>query len=132
MTVLDPHPALLGRVHEEESAEGPVGLAADRLFRLLVEENHLAAGVDELRGRGEPREARSDHDHVCVVGHGPVLSACRRLRSASAGFVTSRWHRRRLMRQWYGRHQAPVSVEQAAPPVDQPLLLIGQILRQEE
>ena len=69
VAVPDPQPALLGGVDQEEAAEGPVGLAADGLFGLLVEQDHLAAGVDQLRGGGEPGEARSDHDHISVVRH---------------------------------------------------------------
>jgi hypothetical protein len=73
VAVLDAHPALLGRVHEEQAAERPVRLAAERLLRLLVEEDHLASRVDEFRGRRESRETRSDHDHICVVRHEQVL-----------------------------------------------------------
>ncbi len=72
--VLDPHPPLFGRVDEEQPAEGPVRLAADRLLGLLVEQDDLAARVDELGGGREAREPGPDHDHVCVVRHGePVL-----------------------------------------------------------
>ncbi|GGZ31953.1 hypothetical protein GCM10010343_69310 [Streptomyces avidinii] len=46
-----------------------MGLAADRLLRLLVEQDDLAARVDELGGGHEPREPGSDHDHVSVVRH---------------------------------------------------------------
>ncbi len=69
VAVLDPHPALLGRVDEEQSAEGPVRLAAEGLLGLLVEQDHPAARVDELRGGHQAREPRPDHDHVCVVRH---------------------------------------------------------------
>lgn len=68
--VLDPHPALFGRVHEEEPAEGPVRLAADGLLGLLVEKDHGASGVDQLGGGHQPGESRPDHDHISVVRHG--------------------------------------------------------------
>ena len=54
VAVLDPQPALLGRVDEEEAAEGPVRLAADGLLGLLVEQDDRAARVDELGGGREP------------------------------------------------------------------------------
>ncbi len=73
VAVLDAHPALLGRVDQEEAAEGPVGLASEGLLGLLVEEDHGAAGVDQLGGGDESGEAGPDDDHVSVVGHGPHL-----------------------------------------------------------
>ncbi|GDY41610.1 hypothetical protein SANT12839_024920 [Streptomyces antimycoticus] len=49
-----------------------MGLAAERLLGLLVEQDHLTAGVGQFGGGGEAREPRADHDHVRVVRHGVV------------------------------------------------------------
>jgi hypothetical protein len=70
---LDPvfhtHPALLGRVDQEEPAEGPPGLAAQARFGLLLENRHAPAGVDQL-GRGdETGQAGTDDDHIGLLGH---------------------------------------------------------------
>ena len=54
--VLDAHPALLGAVDEEEAAEAPEGLAAERLLALLVDEHDPLAAVGELGGGDEPGE----------------------------------------------------------------------------
>src|SRR5260370_891658 len=58
--VLDPLPAGLGRVAEEQPAEGPERLAADGGLRLLVHQDHLAARVGQLGGRDKPGQAGSD------------------------------------------------------------------------
>ena len=62
--VPDPHPALLGAVDEEQAAERPERLAAERLLRLLVDEDHAAPGRCQLRGGDEPGEAGPDDDGV--------------------------------------------------------------------
>ncbi len=67
--VADPHPALLGRVDQEEPAEGPVRLAAERPGGFLVEQDDAPSGVGEFGGGGQAREAGSDHDDVGVEGH---------------------------------------------------------------
>ena len=69
--VLDAHPALLGGVDQEETAERPERLAAEALLRLLVEQQHLLAGVGELGGGSQAGEAGSDDDDVCVHGRDP-------------------------------------------------------------
>ena len=51
-----------GAVDEEEAAERPERLAAERLLGLLVDEDHPPAGVRELGRRDEPGEARPDDD----------------------------------------------------------------------
>src|SRR4051812_48069672 len=59
---------LLGGVDEEQAAERPPGLAAQRGLRLLVEQDDLASGGGQL-GRGhEAGEAGPDDDRVCVHG----------------------------------------------------------------
>ena len=62
--VPDPQPPLLGAVDEEEAAERPERLAAERLLRLLVDEDHALPGGGELGGRDEAGEARADDDGV--------------------------------------------------------------------
>ena len=64
--VLDPHPALLGRVDEEQPAERPEGLPAEILLRLLIDQDDPPAGVEQLARRDQPGEARTHHDRVGV------------------------------------------------------------------
>ncbi len=83
----DPHPSLLRAADEEEPAEAPPGLAADRLLALLVDEHDAPSGVDELSGGDEPGQAGSDDDDVGLhgslpVGHG-TRRVCRGARPAS-------------------------------------------------
>jgi len=62
--VPDPHPALLRAVHEEQAAERPERLAAERLLRLLVDEDHVPPGRGQFRGGDEACEAGPDDDGV--------------------------------------------------------------------
>ena len=64
--VVDPHPALLGAVDEEQPAEGPERLAAQRCLGLLVDEDHPPPGVGQLGGGDEARQAGPDHDRIGV------------------------------------------------------------------
>ena len=64
--VADAEPSLLRRVHQEQSAQRPEGLPAERGFRLLLDDDHAAAGIGKLGGCREAREARSDHDGVGI------------------------------------------------------------------
>ena len=64
--VLDAHPALLGAVDEEQAAERPERLPAQRLLGLLVEQQHPPAGVRQLGSGGQPGEAGSHDDGVGV------------------------------------------------------------------
>jgi hypothetical protein len=57
---------LLWAVHEEESAERPERLAAERCFRLLFENDDAPAGVSCLRRGDETREARAHDDDIRV------------------------------------------------------------------
>ena len=78
--VLDPHPALLGGVDEEQPAQGPERLPAEVLPRLLVDDDHPLAGSDGFSGGDQAGEAGSDDDDV-GVGHGPIVrTRARRLR----------------------------------------------------
>ena len=67
--VLDAHPALLGAVDEHQPAQRPERLAAQVRLGLLVEQEHLLAGVGQLGGGHQPGQAAADHDHVGVVAH---------------------------------------------------------------
>lgn len=67
--VADAEAPLLRGVDEEETAEGPVGLAAQIGRALLVEQQHPAAGGGQLRGGDEPAEAGADDDDVRVHSH---------------------------------------------------------------
>jgi hypothetical protein len=61
---------LLGRVDQENAAERPESLAAQRLLGLLIEDDDLPARVDQL-GRGdEAGEPRPNDDRVGVVSQG--------------------------------------------------------------
>ena len=64
--VADAHAALLRRVDEEQSAERPERLPAERGLAFLIEDDHPPACIRKL-GRGhEAREPRADHDGVRV------------------------------------------------------------------
>ena len=60
--------ALLGAVDEEEPAERPPRLPAERRLGLLVEQDHPASRVGELGGGDETGQAGPDDDDV-GVGH---------------------------------------------------------------
>ena len=64
--VADAHAALLGRVDEEQSAERPERLPAERGLGFLIEDDDPPARVRKLGRRHETREPRADHDGVCV------------------------------------------------------------------
>ena len=70
----DPQSALLGGVDQEQPTEGPEGLAAQALLRLLVEQQHGTAGIGQLRGRDQAGQAGTDHDHI-RISHGHTLPA---------------------------------------------------------
>ena len=67
--VLDAHAALFGGVDQEQAAERPPGLAAERGGGLLLDEDHPLAGEHELGGGGQTGEAGSDHDGVSGFSH---------------------------------------------------------------
>jgi hypothetical protein len=66
--VAHPEPALLGRVDEEQPAEGPPGLPAEGLLGLLVEQDHPLPRIGQLRGGDQPGQPCPHHDDV-GVGH---------------------------------------------------------------
>ena len=68
--VADAHAPLLGAVDEEQAAERPEGLAAERILALLFEDDDLLAGVAELGRRDQPAQAAADDDDVCVSATG--------------------------------------------------------------
>ena len=98
--VLDAHPALLGGVDEEQAAERPERLAAERRLGLLVEQDHPPAGVGELGGGDQPGQPGPDDDDIGVgirIGHPRELTLARwasrfasnRLAAASKPFMNS-------------------------------------------
>ena len=60
--VVDASPALLGRVDEEQPAQRPEGLPAERGLRLLVEQQHAFAGGDQLRRGDQASQATAHND----------------------------------------------------------------------
>jgi hypothetical protein len=64
MGVVDAHPALLGGVDEEQPSEGPVGLAAGRALRFLVDDEDATTGIRQFGGGDEAGESGADYDHV--------------------------------------------------------------------
>ena len=95
--VLDAHPALLGRVDEEQPAERPPGLTAEVGLALLVEQQHPAAGVRGLGCGDQPGQTGSHHDDVGV--HAATLgradrAACTRPRPGVGAFSLA-WARHR-------------------------------------
>ena len=57
--------------HQEQTAERPVGLSAERAFRLLLDHDDAPARVGELGGRCQPGKAAPDDDHIRI--HGGIL-----------------------------------------------------------
>lgn len=64
---------LLEGVDEEEPAEGPLGLSAERGVGFLLEDPHVPSLRGEGRGGDEAGEARADDEDV-VVGHALEIS----------------------------------------------------------
>ena len=79
--VLDAHPALLGAVHEEQPAEAPERLPAERLLALLVEQQHPLPGVGHLGGSGQSGQAGAHDDHIGVHVRDPRTRAPRPFRT---------------------------------------------------
>ena len=77
--VVHPQPPLLRRVDQEQPAERPPGLSAERRLGLLLEEDHPLAGVGQLGGGHETGETGPHDDDVGlrVLGHRPDASARR-------------------------------------------------------
>jgi hypothetical protein len=88
MRIPDPKSPLLGRVHEEKPTKRPPGLSAQRLLRLLIDQDDLAAVVGKFSGGDQASQATTHHDHVGVQHWAgdqvvllPLSSARRSLRS---------------------------------------------------
>lgn len=64
----DPHPALLGGIHEEQSTQRPECLTTQSLFRFLVENDYMAAIRRELGCGDKTSEPRADYDCICFTG----------------------------------------------------------------
>jgi hypothetical protein len=67
--ILNAEPSLLGRVHQEESAERPKGLSAKALLAFLIDDDDAFAGICDLRRCDQPRQSTADHDYVCDLSH---------------------------------------------------------------
>src|SRR6185503_13848093 len=64
--IADAHAPLLGRIDEEQTAERPERLAPQRLLGLLIEQDDLATGLDELGGGNQPGEPTADDDGIRI------------------------------------------------------------------
>jgi hypothetical protein len=69
MRVADAQAPLLGRIHEENAAERPERLAAERLFRLLIENDDRLARFGELSRCDQAGQTGPHDDHVGIVSH---------------------------------------------------------------
>ena len=67
--VADLQPALLGTVDEEQAAERPEGLPAERVLALLIEQDDAFSGIAKFRGSNQPRQPAAHHDHIGILGH---------------------------------------------------------------
>lgn len=67
--ILDAEPALLRRVDQEQSAERPERLTADRLLAFLIDDDHALAGIGNLGCGNQPRQPRADDDDVRLLSH---------------------------------------------------------------
>ena len=68
MRVADAQPPLLGAVDQEQPAERPERLAAERRLGLLVDQDDAPAGVGQLGGGDQPGQPAADDDRVVGVG----------------------------------------------------------------
>ena len=64
VTVTDAEPALLRRIDEEQAAERPERLTAERGLRLLVEDERPLARRRDFDSGDEPRKSAADDDDV--------------------------------------------------------------------
>src|SRR5262249_24457497 len=67
--VADAHTALLEPVDQKQPTERPEGLSAQRLLRLLIENDDGLACVDQFGRRDQSGQSSSDNDCVGVIGH---------------------------------------------------------------
>ena len=67
--VADAHAPLLGAVDEEQPAERPEGLAAERVLALLLQDDHPLAGIGEFGCRDQSGKAAADDDRIRLFGH---------------------------------------------------------------
>ncbi len=64
--IADAHAPLLGAVDEEQAAERPEGLPAQRLLALLVEQDDFAPRIDQLAGGDQAGKPAADDDDIRV------------------------------------------------------------------
>ena len=67
--VTDAEPPLLGTVYEEQAAERPEGLAAERILALLFDDRDAPAGVGQFGGRHETGEPAAHHNGIRAFRH---------------------------------------------------------------
>jgi hypothetical protein len=65
---MDPHPTLLRGIHEKQSTQRPECLTTQSLFRLLLENDYVAAVSGELSRGDKTRESGADYYCVCLTG----------------------------------------------------------------
>lgn len=80
MRVVDPQATLLWRVHEEQPAEGPEGLATEALLAFLIEQKHRLPRVGRLGGGDQAGEASANDDEI--GGHVTQFNTCKGLAHA--------------------------------------------------
>jgi hypothetical protein len=73
--VANTHAPLLGRVDQENAAERPECLTAERLLGLLIDNDDFPAGIDQFGGGYQAGESGSNDDRVGVVTHARASSA---------------------------------------------------------
>lgn len=65
--VLDAEAALLGRIHQKQSAERSECLSAQILLTFLIKKDDALARIGDLGGRNQPGEARANDNDVRIV-----------------------------------------------------------------
>jgi hypothetical protein len=101
-----------GRVDEEQSAERPERLPAERGLAFLIEDDDPPSRIGELGGGHEARKPRADHDGVRV--HVVPRAVEADVRAFSAEVETQRAEDRRELGEYAGELVVPVLLQGAA------------------
>ena len=75
--ILDTETALLGTINQHQPAERPVCLSAERLLRLLIEQDDFLSGIGNLSRRDEPSKTAADDNDIRVHSFLPNIPAVR-------------------------------------------------------
>ena len=67
--VFDSKPALLGRINHEQTTQRPECLPTKVLFALLLDHDTSVASLGDFRGRDQPGEPATHHNHVRLLFH---------------------------------------------------------------